>query len=64
MTEERDWKHYVTLISLEIADTIPNPSSIETLDAVRLLMREVNCLRKAVGLQSYRDLAREEEHHG
>jgi hypothetical protein len=60
MTEERDWKHYVTLIGLEIEDTIPNPSEIETLDAVRLLVREVNALRKAIGLPSYKDLVKEE----
>lgn len=59
--KERDWRHYVTLIGLEIEDTIPNPSEIETLDAVRLLVREVNALRKAVGLQSYSQLARQEE---
>lgn len=64
MTEEPDWKHLVAMIGLVIEDTIPDPSSINTLDAVRLLVREVNCLRKAVGLQSYRDLAREEERHG
>ncbi len=61
MKEERDWRHYVTLISLEIEDTIPNPSEIETLDAVKLLVREVNSLRKAIGLPSYYDIAREEE---
>lgn len=58
--EERDWKHYVTLISLAIEDTIPNPSTIETLDAVRLLVREVNALRKAIGLPSYSEIAKEE----
>ncbi len=61
MTEERDWKHYVTLIGLEIEDTIPNPSTIDTLDAVRLLVREVETLRKTVGLQTYWELAREEQ---
>jgi hypothetical protein len=61
MSEERDWKHYVTLIGLEIEDTIPSPSEIETLDAVRLLVREVETLRKAVGLQTYWELAREEQ---
>lgn len=64
MTEERDWRQYVGLIGLAIEDTIPDPCEISTLDAVRLLVREVNCLRKAVGLQSYSDLAREEDHHG
>ena len=63
-SEERDWRHYVTLIGLEIEDTIPNPSEISTLDAVKLLVRENNALRKAVGLPSYRDLVREEEQHG
>lgn len=61
MSEERDWKHYATLIGLEIEDTIPNPSTIDTLDAVRLLVREVETLRKAVGLQTYWELAREEQ---
>ena len=60
-TEERDWRHYVTLIGLAIEDTIPNPSEIETLDAVRLLVREVNVLRRSVGLQSYSQLSRQEE---
>ena len=59
--EERDWRHYVTLIGLAIEDTIPNPSEIETLDAVRLLVRENAALRKAVGLQSYSQIARQEE---
>lgn len=63
-SEERDWKHYVSLIGIAIEDTIPDETNIETLDAVKLLVREVNCLRKAVGLPSYRDLVREEEQHG
>lgn len=61
MTEERDWRQYVSLISLAIEDTVPDPSNIETLDAVKLLVREVNALRKAVGLQSYSELTRQEE---
>jgi hypothetical protein len=59
--KERDWRQYVTLISIAIEDTIPDPSNIETLDAVRLLVREVNALRKAVGLQSYSELTRQKE---
>jgi len=59
--KERDWKHYVTLISLAIEDTIPNPSEIETLDAVRLLVRENVTLRKALGLPSYAEIAALEE---
>ena len=57
MTEERDWRHYVTLISLAIEDTIPNPSEIETLDAVKLLVRENSALRLALGLPSYAEMA-------
>lgn len=60
-TEERDWRQYVTLIGLAIEDTIPNPSEIETLDAVRLLVREVNALRKAVGLQTYTEISTQED---
>ena len=61
MSEERDWRHYVTMISLAIEDTIPNPSEIETLDAVRLLVRENNALRRAAGLPSYAEMASLEE---
>lgn len=61
MTEDRDWRHYVTMISLAIEDTIPDPSEIETLDAVRLLVRENNALRKAVGLPTYAEMAAQEE---
>lgn len=57
---DRDWKQYVNLISLEIESTIPPNSEIETLDAVKLLVREVNSLREAIGLKSYRDLANDE----
>ena len=57
---DRDWKQYVSLISLEIESTIPPNSEIETLDAVKLLVREVNSLREAIGLKSYRDLANDE----
>lgn len=60
-SKERDWRQYVSLISLAIEDTVPDPSNIETLDAVKLLVREVNALRKAVGLQSYSELTRQEE---
>jgi hypothetical protein len=59
--KERDWRQYVTLISIAIEDTIPDPSEIETLDAVRLLVREVNALRRAVGLPTYAELAAQEE---
>jgi hypothetical protein len=61
MSEERDWRHYVTLISLAIEDTIPNPSEIETLDAVKLLVRENNALRIALNLPTYSKLAKMEE---
>lgn len=61
MSEERDWRHYVTLIGLAIEGTIPNPSEIETLDAVKLLVRENNALRRAVGLPSYAEMAALEE---
>lgn len=57
---ERDCKHYVTLIGLEIESTIPPDSNIETLDAVKLLVREVNSLREVIGLKSYKDLASDE----
>ena len=59
-SEERDWRHYVSLISLAIEDTIPNPSTIETLDAVKLLVRENNALRTALGLPTYAEMARTE----
>ena len=60
-TEERDWRHYVTLIGLAIEDTIPNPSEIETLDAVRLLVRENAALRKTIGLPTYAEMVLLEE---
>jgi hypothetical protein len=60
-SEERDWRHYVTLIGLEIENTIPDPSEISTLDAVKLLVRENNALRKAVGLPTYVELTSMEE---
>ena len=60
-SEERDWKHYVTLIGLAIEDTIPDPSEISTLDAVKLLVRENNALRKAVGLPTYSEMSALEE---
>jgi hypothetical protein len=64
-SEERDWRQYVALIGLEVEDVIPAPSEISTLDAVRLLVREVNYLRRAAGLPTYHELAREEERrHG
>lgn len=59
--EERDWRQYVTLIGLEIEDTIPNPSEISTLDAVKLLVRENNALRKALGIPTYAEMATLEE---
>ena len=49
------------MISLAIEDTIPNPSEIETLDAVRLLVRENNALRTALNLPTYSKLAKMEE---
>ena len=60
--EERDWKAYVTLIGLAIEDTIPDECEISTLDAVKLLVRENNALRKAVGLPTYAEMARNEDH--
>jgi hypothetical protein len=60
MMKERDWKQYVNLISLEIESTIPPNSNIETLDAVKLLVREVNSLREAIGLKPYKNLASDE----
>jgi hypothetical protein len=65
-SEERDWRHYVTLISLEIQDTIPPECDIDLLNAVRLLVRENNALRRAVGLPSYHEMAtlEEKERHG
>lgn len=65
--EERDWKHYATLIGLAIEDTIPAECNIETLDAVKLLVRENDVLRKAIGLPTYAQLAQEEallRYHG
>ena len=61
MTEERDWRQYVTLISLAIQDTIPAGSEITTLDAVKLLVRENNALRGALGLPTYAEMAATEE---
>lgn len=58
---EKDWKLYVTQIGLAIEDTIPNPSEISTLDAVKLLVRENNALRKAIGLPTYAEMAAIEE---
>jgi hypothetical protein len=64
-SEERDWRQYVTLIGLEIERTIPNPSEITTLDAVRLLVRENTALRKAAGLPTYAEMeTMEEKEHG
>lgn len=60
-SKEPDWRHYVTLISLAIENTIPNPSEISTLDAVKLLVRENNALRKALGLPTYAEMSAEEE---
>jgi hypothetical protein len=61
-SEERDWKHYVTLIGVAIEDTIPDETNIETLDAVKLLVRENNALRKALGLPTYAEMARSEDY--
>ena len=60
-SEERDWRQYVGLIGLAIEDTIPNECEISTLDAVKLLVRENNTLRKALGLQTYAQMARDED---
>lgn len=61
-SEERDWKHYVSLIGVTIEDTIPDETNIETLDAVKLLVRENNALRKALGLPTYAEMARSEDY--
>jgi hypothetical protein len=65
-SEERDWRHYVTLISLEIQDTIPQGCDIDLLNAVKLLVRENSALRCALGLPSYHEMAtlEEEERYG
>jgi len=55
--EERDWRHYVTLIGMAVEDTIPDECEITTLDAVKLLVRENNALRKALGLQTYAEIS-------
>lgn len=60
--EERDWRQYVALIGLAIEETIPDPSEISTLDAVKLLVRENNALRKAVGLPTYAEMARSQDY--
>lgn len=62
MDETRDWKAYATLIGIAIEDTIPDECEISTLDAVKLLVRENNALRKAVGLPTYAEMARNEDH--
>lgn len=60
--QERDWRRYVTLIGLAIEETLPHPSEIDTLDAVKLLVRENNALRKAVGLPTYAEMARSQDY--
>lgn len=60
-SEERDWRHYVTLIGLAVEDTIPDECEISTLDAVKLLVRENNALRKALRLPTYAQMARDED---
>ena len=63
--DEQDYKLMVTRIGLLIEDTIPNPSEINTVDAVALLVRENVALRKAVGLPSYSEMAASERRlHG
>jgi len=61
-SRERDWRHYSSLIGPAIEDTIPSECEITTLDAVKLLVRENNALRKAVGLPTYVEMARGEDH--
>lgn len=61
-SEERDWKHYVTLIGVAIEDTIPNECEISVLDAVKLLVRENNALRTALGLPTYAQMTSSEDH--
>ena len=61
-SEERDWRRYVTLIGLAIEDTIPDECEISTLDAVKLLVRENNALRTALGLPTYARMTRSEDY--
>jgi len=56
--EERHWRQYVGLIGVAIEDTIPDQCEISTLDAVKLLVRENNALRVALGLPTYSQLSR------
>lgn len=63
MSEKRDWGHYVSLISLEIEDTIPPECDIDVLNAVKLLVRENNALRRAVGLPTYAEMNAFEKEH-
>ena len=56
-----DYRLMVTRIGVIIEDTIPNPSEINVVDAVALLVRENNSLRQALGLPTYREVALKEE---
>jgi intracellular sulfur oxidation DsrE/DsrF family protein len=58
--EERKYEQMINEIGNLIEDTIPDPSEISVVDAVRLLVRENNALRKVIGLQTYRKIAQEE----
>jgi hypothetical protein len=55
-----DYRLIVQRIGMLIQDTIP-PSEISTVDAVRLLVRENNALRMALGLPTYEQLRKMEE---
>jgi hypothetical protein len=51
----------VAEIALLIEDTIPDPSEISVVDAVRLLVRENNVLRQMAGLPTYAQVRRLED---
>ncbi len=55
-----EYQKMVQDIGLLIEDTIPDPSEISVVDAVALLVRENNALRKALGLPTYKEMSEEE----
>ena len=57
---ESDYRKMVQDIGLLLEDTIPSPSEINVVDAVALLVRENNALRKALGLPTYKEMSEEE----
>lgn len=61
MSDDYNFQLALTRIGLLIEDTIPDPSEISTEDAVALLVRENNALRMALGLPTYKELAKTEE---